>query len=319
MANILVTVTNFNERCADAKRYMQAQGHKVFVSDAKLRRLSPAEIRPIVEDMDAAIIGMDVWNAAMFDLAPRLRAVAKFGVGVDNIDLAEARRRGIYAINAAGANAAAVAEIAITLMVGALRNVASLNRDLLGGRWTRFLGEDLCGKTVGLIGFGSIARRVARVLRAMDARVIVYKRTPAPELAAQYDVEFLPLGEVISGCDILSLHIPGAADTQKLMNEKTFAMMKKGSVIVNTARGCLIDEEALLRALESGQILAAGLDVFDPEPPAKDSPLLHHPRVFALPHTGGETVEAYANAGMSVARSVCQALAGEEPDCWVNR
>ncbi|MBQ9941639.1 MAG: phosphoglycerate dehydrogenase [Christensenellaceae bacterium] len=319
MANILVTVTKFEERCIAAREYMEAHGHKVFISDAKLRLLQPKDIIPIVEDMDAAIIGMDVWDAKLFDMAPRVKAVAKFGVGVDNIDLDEAARRGIYALNAAGANAAAVAEITIGLMVACLRNVGALQDDLRAGSWTRFLGEEIAGKTVGLIGFGQIARRVARILKAMDANVIVYNRTPRPELAAEYGVEFKSREEVIANADILSLHIPGTADNVHMMNDKTFAAMKKGAYFVNTGRGCLVDEAALMRAVESGHITAAGLDVFEKEPPAQDNPILRHPRIMCLPHTGGETQEAYAKIGLSVAKSVCQALAGETPDNWVNR
>lgn len=318
MAKILVTVTNFNERCADAKQFMEKNGHEVIVTDQKLRTLAPEQNRAIVGDIDAVISGMDNWNEQMFALAPKVKIIAKFGVGVDTIDLGKAKERGIKVINAAGANAHAVAEVTLWLMISVLRNAAGLHDRLRNGSWTRFLGTEMAGKTVGLIGFGQIARRVARVAHAFDAKVIAYKRHPDQVLAKDYGVTLMDRDDVIAGCDILSLHIPGSDDNIHMMNDQTFGLMRRGSCLINTGRGCLVDEAALLRAVESGRLAGAGLDVFEKEPLPKESPLLRNEKIICLPHDGGETIEAYKKTGLSVARGVVDALAGKIPDHWVN-
>ena len=169
-------------------------------------------------------------------MAPQLKVISRFGVGVDTIDLEGARRRRIYVTNAAGSNAQAVAELAVFLMLGVLRHGGELSHAMTEGRWLRRMGGELSGKTVGLIGFGEIGRRTAELVRAFGAEVIAYKRSPAPELAGKYGVTFLSREEVMENCDILSLHIPGTPDNYHMVNRETLARMRRGAILINTGR-----------------------------------------------------------------------------------
>ena len=180
------------------------------------------------------------------------------------------------------------------------------------------MGGELSGKTVGLIGFGEIGRRTAELVRAFGAEVIAYKRSPAPELAGKYGVTFLSREEVMENCDILSLHIPGTPDNYHMVNRETLARMRRGAILINTGRGSLVDEAALAEAVSSGQLAGAGLDVFEAEPLAADSPLRKNPHIFLLPHTGGETEEAYRQIGLGAVQGVLEVLSGRAPSHWVN-
>ena len=316
---VLVCVSRFEERCAEARERLLAAGLDVTFTEKKLRELPAEEVRELIAGIDAAIVGMDPWGEEMFAMAPRLKVISRFGVGVDTIDLEGARRRRIYVTNAAGSNAQAVAELAVFLMLGVLRHGGELSHAMTEGRWMRRMGGELSGKTVGLIGFGEIGRRTAELVRAFGAEVIAYKRSPAPELAGTYGVTFLSREEVMENCDILSLHIPGTPDNYHMVNRETLARMRRGAILINTGRGSLVDEAALAEAVSSGQLAGAGLDVFEAEPLAADSPLRKNPHIFLLPHTGGETEEAYCQIGLGAVQGVLEVLSGREPSHWVNR
>ncbi|MHB1315656.1 MAG: phosphoglycerate dehydrogenase [Christensenellales bacterium] len=318
MGKILVTVTKFDERCPEARQLLEENGHEIIMFEGKPRDIPKDKLELLIKDIVACIIGWDPWDAEMLQMAKNLKTIGRFGVGCDNIDLAAAKDLGIKVVNAVGANAEAVAEITICLIIGVLRNVTGLYNDLLNGTWRRAIGFEVKGKTIGLIGFGNIARRVAKILKAFDANIIVYKRHRDDELAKEYGVTMAGLEEVIANCDILSLHIPAAPDNFHMMNDKTFSMMKKGSYFINMGRGSLVDEAALIRAIENGQLIGAGLDVFENEPITKDNPLLKHERIIGLPHTAGETYEAWREIALTVSRGILQDFAGKVPVNWVN-
>ncbi len=240
---------------------------------------------------------------AMIDAAPRLRLIQKIGVGVDAIDLVHARRRGVAVCNMPGTNTAAVAELALGLMLSCLRRIPTLATGTASATsWAAFsqLGDSLGeigGRTVGLVGFGAVPQRLAPVLSALGARVIATSRKQrGPD-----GVEFVPLETLLSIADIVSLHLPATPETNNLLDARRIRTMKPGAILINTARGSLVDEAALADALRDNHLSAAGLDVFATEPPAADNPLLGLPNVICTPHLAWLTRE-------TLARSVAVAL-----------
>ncbi len=253
-----------------------------FASDLRDAEVLLHILRPITEEVLAG--------------APRLRLVQKIGVGVDTIDLEAARRREVAVANMPGTNTQAVAEAALALMLAALRNLPGLDRECRAGNgWSpegearerrNTLGE-LCGRTVGLVGAGAVASRLVGPLRALGARVIYAARRERPDLG----IERRDLDELLEASDVVSLHLPLTPETEGLIDWAALARMKPGAVLVNTARGGLVEEEALVEALATGRLLAAGLDVLAEEPPAPDHPLLSLDNVVLTPHVAWLTQE----------------------------
>lgn len=243
----------------------------------------------------------------VIDACTHLRVVSKHGSGTDTIDKDAAARRGIAVKAAAGANAAAVAEHTWALILACAKDVATLDRRMHDGRWDKATHKslELQGRTLGLVGLGAIGARVAAVGMALGMRVIAHDpfaaRTPA-------GAELLPLAEVIAGSDVLSLHCPLTSDNAKLLNAATLATMRRGAIVVNTARGGLIDEAALADALRSGALRSAGLDSFQVEPFAPDHPFTTIPNVILSPHIGGVTGDAYIAMGVGAANNVLAVL-----------
>ena len=237
--------------------------------------------------------------------APNLRIVARAGTGVDNIDVAAASARGILVVNAPGANSISVAEHACALMLALARAVPAADRAMKQGTWDkkRFLGTELRGKTLGIAGFGRIGQEVAPRARAFGMRVVAHDPFIAQEVAEGMGVELLSLDEVCAVADFLTLHLPSTAETRHLFNDERFARVKPGLRIINTARGDLIDEGALRRAIEKGIVAAAALDVFETEPPV-DWTLAQLPQVVATPHIAASTEEAQEQVGLDTAAAV---------------
>lgn len=265
-------------------------------------------------DADALLHVLKPVTAEVIAAAPRLRLIQKLGVGVNTIDLEAARTARAAVCNMPGVNSIAVAEMALALMLAVLRRLSYLDAATRAGEgWRPDLDVldttgEIAGRTVGLLGFGNSARRVAPVLEAMGARVVYHARSAKPD--APY--AFLPLDELLAAADILSIHMPVDASTRGLIGEAAFARMKRGAVLINTARGELVDEAALARALVSGRLRGAGLDVFAGEPIGADHPLLAFPQVVASPHAAWLTPETLQRS-LVAARENCRRLAAGEP------
>lgn len=225
-------------------------------------------------------------TAAVIHAAPRLRLIQKIGVGVNTIDLTAAQQRGIAVANMPGTNTPAVVEMTLLLMLATLRRLTAFDTATRQGKgWQPELASldavgEIAGRTVGLVGYGAVASRLAKVLKALGATLLYTARTPKAGAAA----EWCSLSELLQQSDIVSLHLPLTAQSANLMNAKTFGLMKPGSIFINTARGGLVDEAALLDALRSGRLRAAGLDVFATEPVAAHNPLLALEQVVVTPH-----------------------------------
>lgn len=231
-------------------------------------------------------------TAEMIAQAPRLKLIQKWGIGVDKIDLEAARRASVTVAITAGATSIPVSEHTLMLILATSRRLPLAHRSLQEGKWIaselRTVCAKLDGKTVGLFGFGNIARFVAKRLNGFDVNLIYHSRTRlAPEIEQQFNVRYVDFDTLLAESDILSLHAPLTEQTKHLFNTQTFNKMKRGAMLINTARGELIDEAALVDALRTGQLSSAGLDTFEGEPPRADHPLLHMDQVVATPHSAG--------------------------------
>ena len=257
-------------------------------------------------DADALIVRSAVQaDAALLEHAPRLRLIGRAGVGVDNIDTAEATKRGIVVMNTPGANAVAVAELTLGLMISMARSVPRANAGMHEGKWDKktLQGTELRGKTLGIVGLGRIGLEVARRAKAFGMQLIGYDPFVAPVIARENDVTLVGIDEIFEESDYLSLHVGLTPQTEGLINKTSLAIMKKGVRIVNCARGELIVDEALVEALESGQVAGAALDVFRQEP-LKNSPYFEIPNVLLSPHIAGSTDEAQEAIGIQLANQV---------------
>ena len=248
--------------------------------------------RALAAPAEFLVPGFAAVDAPMVESAPHLRMVQKWGIGIDAIDQEALRRRGIALGIASGCNAGPVAELAIALMLAVNRRIPYTNRALREGRWPTPEMRETCwqitGKTVGLVGFGHIGRKLARRLAGFDAHIVYFDPQRADAaVEAALRAEYRPLDELLATSDIVSLHLPLTPRTAKLIDAGSIARMKDGAVLINTARGGLVDEAALYDALKSGKLRGAGLDAFDPEPPRADHPLLTLDQVVVTPHAGG--------------------------------
>ena len=272
-----------------------------------------ARYRAAMADAEVLWHLLDPVTEAVLDGAPALRLVQKIGVGVNTIDLDAARRRGVAVCNMPGTNTQAVAEMTLLLILAALRRVARLDAATRAGEGWRQPVEvqdrygEVSGRTIGLVGYGAVPRRLAPVLRALGARVLFASRSPKPEAVG----ERRSLDDLLRESDVVSLHLPLAADTERLIDAAAIARMKRGAVLVNTARGALVDEAALLDALRRGHLGAAGLDVFEAEPIPADSPLLGLDNVVVTPHVAWLTRETLERS-LTVAAENCRRLGAHE-------
>lgn len=240
------------------------------------------------------------FTEAVFRACPRLALISVWGTGVDNIDLDAAARRGVTVTNTPGVNADAVAEHALALMLALARRIPAMDRAVRAGEWPRGLLQQLHGKTLGVVGLGAIGQRVARLGRGLGMKVVAWTFHPDPALAAELGVRLVSLETLLAEADIVSLHLRLTDESRGLLDRERLGLMRPGALLVNTARGALVEREALLAALRSGRLGGAGLDVFHDEPLPPDDPLLALDTVVLTPHNAGMTPEVIA-AGLQQA------------------
>jgi phosphoglycerate dehydrogenase-like enzyme len=270
------------------------------------------------ETADAAVVGFRrSYDAAAFATAPRLRVIARTGIGYDNVDVAAASAAGICVVNTPEAPTESTAEFAVGLMFAVARRIATADHNSKAGRWiadATVLGFDLTGRTLGLVGFGRIARRVAEMARGIRMTVCAHDPYVSATAIAEAGATPCPsLAELLGRAQVLSLHAPLGPATRGLIGAAQLALLPRGAVLINTARGPLLDDAAVLAALESGRLSGAGIDVWDTEPAAPDHPLLHHPRVVATPHIAAYTDEGRRRSHVAVAEYVLATLRDEVP------
>jgi D-3-phosphoglycerate dehydrogenase len=266
-----------------------------------------------VPEADALLVrSATMVDAEVIAAAPKLKIVARAGVGLDNVDVDAATARGVLVVNAPTSNIHSAAEHAVALLLATARQIPAADATLRDHTWKRssFSGTEIFGKTVGVVGLGRIGQLVAQRLAAFGAHIVAYDPYVSQPRAAQLGIELLTLDELLGRADFISVHLPKTKETAGLIGKEALAKTKPGVIIVNAARGGLVDEQALADAVVSGHVRGAGLDVFSTEP-CTDSPLFELPQVVVTPHLGASTAEAQDRAGTDVAASVKLALAGE--------
>lgn len=272
----------------------------------------------LLGDIDGIIAGVDrIGPRSLARGHPRLKVIARNGSGVDGIDLATATRLGIVVTNAPGANAEAVADLVFGLMIAAARHLVELDRTVREGRWTRILGRELHRGTLGLIGLGQVGRAVARRAAGFEMRVLACDPAVGVEAARSLGVTLTSLERLLAEADFVSVHVPLTAETTRLVGEAELRRMKPTAYLINTARGGIVDEGALARALHEGWIAGAACDVFEREPPA-GSPLLGAPRLLLTPHIGAHTREAAARGALAAVDNLLAVLQGRPAPNVVN-
>src|ERR671911_860001 len=306
MARILVT----EEIAEGGLDRLRAAGHEVDVRGG----LSAAELLTVVPGAHALIIrSATTVTDAVLAAGSDLLVVGRAGIGLDNVDVESATRRGVMVVNAPQSNIVSAAEHTIALMLAQARNVPQANDDLKAGRWDRakYKGVELQGKTLGVLGLGRVGALVTQRATAFGMRVIAFDPYVPKERAKEMGIELMPtLEALLVQADFISIHLPRTPDTERLIGERELALMKEGARIVNTARGGIVDEDALAKAIEDGKLAGAAIDVFEAEP-TTDSPLFEFDQVVVTPHLGAATAEAQDKAGAAIAEMVRLALSGE--------
>ena len=299
---------------ATARGYCKHDGlHRRLITDAgyELRLcagptpMAADELGAVVGDADALILGLDHCDASVFERAKHLKVVARQGVGVDAVDLRAAARHGVVVTNTPGANTIGVAELVFGLLLSLARSLPEANAEVRRGGWPHLPGWELHGRTLGLVGLGQVGRAVAVRANAFGMKVQGYD----PYVSGVEGVKPATLDTVIATSDVISLHTPLTPENRYLLNDAAFASMRPGAVVINTARGGLIDEAALARALTDGRVAAAACDAFEHEPPL-GSPLLKLPNFLASSHLGAATLESTLRMAEGAARNALIVLTG---------
>jgi D-3-phosphoglycerate dehydrogenase len=273
--------------------------------------ISAEELTKRVADTEALIVRSRTQvTADVIRSANRLRIIGRAGVGLDNIDVEAAKEKGIMVVNAPDSLTNAVAEHALALMLAVARQIGYAHSRVVLGEWPKqaLMGHELTGRTLGIVGFGRIGRRLAELVQPFKMKELTYDIILPPEDSLRaLNVRLVALDELLASSDFISMHVPATPQTINMISDHQFSIIKKGAILVNTSRGGIIDENALVLALKSGKLGGAGLDVYSSEPP-KGSPLLSLTNVVLTPHIAGQTVEAQISAGTYVARQIIEFL-----------
>jgi D-3-phosphoglycerate dehydrogenase / 2-oxoglutarate reductase len=310
---VIVGPVRYAELCGAGRRMLLDHGFTLVENDSTVP-WTQAELHELIANADAAVAGVEVYDAEALGHAAQLKIISRLGVGLDNIDLEATRARGIDVVNVPGGNAAAVAELAIGFMIAVLRRMTEMDAAAKAGRWDRFVGRELAGKSIGLIGFGAIAQLVARRLSGFDVRIVAHDPFADEAAAARLGVTLVGSPrEAVADVDIVSVHAPHVAATHHLVDADLLAGMREGTIVINTSRGGLVDQSALVDALASGHVGGAGLDVFEIEPVSADNPLFAFPTVVVAPHAAADSREAYERIGLATAQAIVDVFAGRVP------
>lgn len=315
---VLVTATNYSQNCKAGKEMLEDAGFEI-IENTKGRPMTFDELRELVGGVSAVVAGVDTWNEDILKLAPNLKVISRFGVGVDNIDVEAAGNCGIVVTNCRGANSNAVSEHAAALILSSVRMIPRLMETTKKARWERAVYHEFCAMTIGFLGFGAIAGMVAEKLKPFHARMLAYDVFPDEEKAKAFGVEMTSLDKLLASSDVISIHVPSIPSTFHMINDKTIGMMKSGVHIINTARGAIIDEKALYAGLKSGKIGGAAVDVYEEEPVNPQNPLFTLPNFIGTPHTAAETYENYDRCGRITAQAIIDTFAGKEPENLVTQ
>lgn len=319
MAKILVTSLSYSkfsikQEPGDILRWA---GIEVDVNQ-KGQQYTETELLAMIEGYDGVIAGADPFTGEVIRKGKNLKIIAKNGVGIDNIDVKTATERRIYVTITRGAVMQTVADSTFGLMLALARNITLGDSRMRKGEWPRLIGTEIWNKRLGIIGLGRIGKCVVERAQGFHMQVYAYDPVPDEAFCEQHGVNLVDFETIFKECDVITLHAPLTESTRHMVNERTLALMKPNGLIVNAARGGLVDEQALYRALKDRKIGGAAIDCFSDEPPNKDFPLFELHNVVLTPHTAGYSEEALRKSGIMVAESVVAALRGEIPPNAVN-
>jgi phosphoglycerate dehydrogenase-like enzyme len=314
---VLLTTPRFFAFESMIREYLAEHACEVLEHDAHDMQMKEATLLSLVPAAAGLITALEPVTARVLAAAPRLRVVCATGVGYDHIDVEAATAHGVTVCISAGSNHQAVAELTLGLMVALARQVAYGDRLLRSGGWERLVGPELWGKTLGIVGLGRVGKSVALLARAFGMRVVATDVVLDHTFGSTHAVDYVPLPKLLRTADFVSLHCPLTPSTRGLMNERTLGLMKPGAYLINTSRGPVVEEEALVQALRSKQIAGAALDVFEAEPHI-GAKLREEPRVILTPHVGGSSDEALERMMELALLNVTQVLDGAVPVCRVN-
>ena len=309
---ILVTPTSLKEDSPLKAMQILKEYADELVFNPYGRPLTEEELIPLIQGCDGYIAGLDWVTGKVLEGADRLKAISRYGVGYDRVNVPEAKKHHITVTNTPGVNSRAVAELAFGLILSLARKIPWLNEKTGGGEWVRVSGLELNGKILGVVGLGAIGKIVAQYGQAFGMNVLAYDPYIDNNFCRENGIEVCELFPLLERADVVTLHVPLTTETKHLICRKTLDIMKQGAFLVNTARGGLIDEEAAARALDEGKLSGLGLDAFEQEP-LKDSPLFGRSDVVLTPHTGAHTREAVEKMAMLSVENLIQVL--EEKPC----
>lgn len=309
MKNVLITVSGFSERCISACNLLRDRQFSLIFRNS-VEHLIQSGPESLSNSIHAVIAGKDSYNAGTLFLMPELKIISRFGTGVDNIDIEAARKSGIVVNNAPGINANAVAEFIIGLILSGLRNIPGSHMDIQNGYWGYSPGSELNGRLIGLLGFGNIAKTLVKRLSGFETEILAFDKNPDYSEAAKFGIRFVSADDIFMQSNIIVVLLPYAPELENFISHKNLSMMRNGALLINAARGKLLDERALLRVIEERNIFAA-LDVFSHEPLPQFSPLLHSRNIITTPHIAAATTESYHKTGLYTARSVIDFFDGK--------
>jgi phosphoglycerate dehydrogenase-like enzyme len=294
---------------------LEAANLEVYYPRSKSPTLTEEELLEQLPGCIASIAMPDAYTKRVIEAcAPTLKLIARSGVGYDSIDVGAAKRHGVWVTTTVGSNHDAVADFTLGLILDLARRITRIAEETRSGTWGRIAGFELRGKTLGIIGTGRVGREVAARAASFGMRLVAFDLYPNHEWASGAGVSYEPLDQLLAQSDVITLHAPSTPETRHLLNRETLAKCKPGVFVVNTARGELIDEDAFLEAVESGQVAAAGLDVFASEPPTdRQRPLIGHPHVIPTSHCAGAAVEAQRRAAEMALEEAIRVARGEKP------
>jgi D-3-phosphoglycerate dehydrogenase len=286
--NILISTSSFGRHSREPLELLESWGAS-YRLNAQGRKLAAEEIASLLADIDGLIAGTEPLTREVLSQAPRLKVISRCGTGLDNVDLKAAADLGIEVRNTPEAHVDAVAELTLAAMLSSLRRVAEADRSIRAGHWKKPMGRLLRGQTVGLVGLGRVGKRLIELLDPFDVRIIACDPHEDPDFATAHGIRYADLNELLRESDIVSLHLPYGSEVRHLFDQQRIGEMKPGSVLINCARGGIVDEEALCAALRDGHLASAHVDTFEQEP--YEGPLTEVPNVTLSPHIGSYAVE----------------------------
>lgn len=315
--DVLVLSRKFREQSDFAREFLESRGCRLAERSFEYPVTEDALVE-IIRDVDGLITGLEQITPRVFAAANRLKVVSAGGVGYDHVNVEEANKRGVAVCICEGCNNYSVSELVFGMMVGLARNIYPADRAMRQGEWPRYLGFDLWGKTLGIVGLGRVGKAVALLGRAFGMRILANDISWDITFANQNGISYVPFERILDESDFVTMHVPLTPQTHEMIDEAALARMKPSAYLINAARGPVVKESALVEALTTGRIAGAGLDVFEVEP-HPNNPYVGLDNVIMTPHIGGSTLEAFDRAYYLALVNVANVLNGLPAHCQVNR